>query len=100
MMKANPIRILIVDDHLVVRMGLRSMIDTQPAGAKQTRALKTPTPVVRSCALRPGTGRGPAAKVQARNASDRDWATPRSSPHCFVVGRGTTKRAPEPQALH
>ena len=28
--KANPIRILIADDHLVVRMGLRSMIDSQP----------------------------------------------------------------------
>jgi two-component system NarL family response regulator len=26
----NPIRLLIADDHLVVRMGLRSMIDTQP----------------------------------------------------------------------
>lgn len=30
MTKPNPIRILIVDDHLVVRVGLRSMIDTQP----------------------------------------------------------------------
>ena len=30
MAKINPIRLLIVDDHLVVRMGLRSMIDTQP----------------------------------------------------------------------
>ncbi|MDA1274915.1 MAG: response regulator transcription factor [Verrucomicrobia bacterium] len=30
MHKTNPIRILIVDDHMVVRMGLRSMIDTQP----------------------------------------------------------------------
>lgn len=30
MKKINPIRILIVDDHMVVRMGLRSMIDTQP----------------------------------------------------------------------
>lgn len=29
MTKSNPIRILIADDHLVVRMGLRSMIDTQ-----------------------------------------------------------------------
>jgi DNA-binding NarL/FixJ family response regulator len=27
--KINPIRILVVDDHLVVRMGLRSMIDAQ-----------------------------------------------------------------------
>jgi DNA-binding NarL/FixJ family response regulator len=26
----NPIRLLVVDDHLVVRMGLRSMIDSQP----------------------------------------------------------------------
>jgi len=25
----NPIRLLIADDHLVVRMGLRSMVDTQ-----------------------------------------------------------------------
>jgi DNA-binding NarL/FixJ family response regulator len=30
MAKGNPIRLLIVDDHLVVRMGLRSMIDSQP----------------------------------------------------------------------
>jgi two-component system NarL family response regulator len=30
MAKANPIRLLIVDDHLVVRIGLRSMIDSQP----------------------------------------------------------------------
>jgi DNA-binding NarL/FixJ family response regulator len=30
MAKVNPIRVLIVDDHLVVRMGLRSMIDSQP----------------------------------------------------------------------
>lgn len=30
MTKSKPIRILIADDHLVVRMGLRSMIDTQP----------------------------------------------------------------------
>jgi two-component system NarL family response regulator len=30
MPKSNPIRILIADDHLVVRVGLRSMIDTQP----------------------------------------------------------------------
>ena len=30
MAKVNPIRLLIVDDHLVVRMGLRSMIDSQP----------------------------------------------------------------------
>jgi len=30
MAKANPIRLLIVDDHLVVRTGLRSMIDSQP----------------------------------------------------------------------
>jgi two-component system NarL family response regulator len=30
MEKLNAIRLLIVDDHLVVRMGLRSMIDTQP----------------------------------------------------------------------
>lgn len=30
MTTTNPIRILIVDDHLVVRMGLRSMIDSQP----------------------------------------------------------------------
>ena len=29
MSKSNPIRILIADDHLVVRVGLRSMIDTQ-----------------------------------------------------------------------
>ena len=29
MTKSNPIRLLIVDDHLVVRMGLRSMIDSQ-----------------------------------------------------------------------
>ena len=29
MKNPNPIRILIVDDHLVVRIGLRSMIDTQ-----------------------------------------------------------------------
>lgn len=29
MKNGNPIRILIVDDHLVVRMGLRSMIETQ-----------------------------------------------------------------------
>ncbi len=29
MKKTNPIRILVVDDHLVVRMGLRSMIDAQ-----------------------------------------------------------------------
>jgi two-component system NarL family response regulator len=28
--KSNPIRLLIADDHLVVRMGLRSMIDSQP----------------------------------------------------------------------
>jgi DNA-binding NarL/FixJ family response regulator len=28
--KTNPIRLLIVDDHLVVRIGLRSMIDSQP----------------------------------------------------------------------
>ena len=30
MPRPNPIRLLIADDHLVVRMGLRSMIDTQP----------------------------------------------------------------------
>ncbi|MEK7676391.1 MAG: response regulator transcription factor [Verrucomicrobiota bacterium] len=30
MTSSNPIRILIADDHLVVRMGLKSMIDTQP----------------------------------------------------------------------
>ena len=30
MNNSQPIRILIVDDHLVVRMGLRSMIDSQP----------------------------------------------------------------------
>ena len=30
MPKPNPIRLLIADDHLVIRMGLRSMIDTQP----------------------------------------------------------------------
>ena len=30
MPKSNPIRILIADDHLVVRMGLRSMIETEP----------------------------------------------------------------------
>ena len=30
MTRSKPIRILIADDHLVVRMGLRSMIDTQP----------------------------------------------------------------------
>ena len=30
MTKSNPIRLLIADDHLVVRMGLRSMIDSQP----------------------------------------------------------------------
>lgn len=30
MTKANSVRILIADDHLVVRMGLRSMIDSQP----------------------------------------------------------------------
>ena len=30
MVEANPIRLLIVDDHLVVRIGLRSMIDSQP----------------------------------------------------------------------
>src|SRR5262249_55062138 len=30
MTKPNPVRILIADDHLVVRMGLRSMIDSQP----------------------------------------------------------------------
>jgi DNA-binding NarL/FixJ family response regulator len=30
MEKTNPIRLLVVDDHLVVRMGLRSMIDSQP----------------------------------------------------------------------
>ena len=30
MSRNEPIRILIVDDHMVVRMGLRSMIDTQP----------------------------------------------------------------------
>lgn len=30
MAKMHPMRLLIVDDHLVVRMGLRSMIDSQP----------------------------------------------------------------------
>src|SRR5262245_3924842 len=30
MSKSNPIRLLIADDHLVVRIGLRSMIDSQP----------------------------------------------------------------------
>jgi len=30
MSKPNPIRLLIADDHLVVRVGLRSMLDTQP----------------------------------------------------------------------
>jgi two-component system NarL family response regulator len=30
MRKAQPIRILVADDHLVVRMGLHSLIDTQP----------------------------------------------------------------------
>ena len=30
MPRPNQIRLLIADDHLVVRMGLRSMIDTQP----------------------------------------------------------------------
>ncbi len=30
MLQSNPIRLLIVDDHLVVRMGLRAMIDSQP----------------------------------------------------------------------
>jgi two-component system NarL family response regulator len=30
MPRSAPIRLLIADDHLVVRMGLRSMIDTQP----------------------------------------------------------------------
>jgi two-component system NarL family response regulator len=30
MPKPNPIRLLIADDHLVVRVGLRSMLDTQP----------------------------------------------------------------------
>jgi two-component system NarL family response regulator len=30
MPRPNPIRLLIADDHLVVRVGLRSMIDTQP----------------------------------------------------------------------
>src|SRR5262245_24701293 len=30
MPRPNPIRLLLADDHLVVRIGLRSMIDTQP----------------------------------------------------------------------
>ena len=33
MPKPNPIRLLIADDHLVVRVGLRSMLDTQPGMA-------------------------------------------------------------------
>ncbi len=79
MKKSPPIRILIADDHYLVRMGLIAMINTEPDmqivaeatdGAQAVALLKKSTPDVALMDLRMPIKSGVEATVEIRKQND------------------------------